>query len=56
MVVVKSNNVSKNFFFFFFWPCHTACGNLVPDQGLNADRENENMRSKSTELPADTLQ
>ena len=20
---------------FFFWPCHTACGTLVPNQGLN---------------------
>ena len=22
------------FSFFFFWPCHTACGILVPNQGL----------------------
>ena len=20
---------------YFFWPCHMACGILVPDQGLN---------------------
>ena len=23
-------DVVKDFFFFFFWPCHTACGTLVP--------------------------
>ena len=22
------------FFFFFFWPCHTACGILVPQPGI----------------------
>ena len=27
---------SATFFFFFFWPCHTACGILVPQQGIES--------------------
>ena len=33
------------FFFFFFWPCHTACGILVPIPWSNSDPQQWKMQS-----------
>ena len=33
--LLKEGIELKDFFFFFFWPCSTACGILVPNQGSN---------------------
>ena len=47
------------FFFFIFWPCHVACGNLVPQPGIEPVASTLRVRSlnywTSREIPRLTV-